>query len=345
MSLPRRQLLIAGASLPLLGLAPAPAWAAPPMPTIRPRAEWAGTLKPRGTLEPETDVRFLLVHHTETPNGDAADRTAERLRGIYAYHTGAKKGWPDVAYNFFVDRHGVIWEGRQGSLAGPVRGDATGGSQGFAELVCFVGDHTAEPPTPAALAAMTALLAWLAGRDRLDLAGPVTFTSRGSNRWRKGATVTTEQNAGHRDMSQTAGPGDALYPLVAGRLLPGARALLAGGGLGTPAPSPSDTPTVTAAPAPTVESTPEPAPAPGASVPLDAIRWAGGGATAVGLAGVAAAALLGRRRAAAPAAATRELATGTEAAAAKKGSAPQELEHDDDGPDAQGGQQRDEETP
>ena len=347
MTLRRRELLIAGASLPLLGLT-RPAWAAPPMPAIRPRADWAGTLKPTAKLEPETDVRFLLVHHTETPNGDAADRTPERLRGIYAFHTGAKKGWPDVAYNFFVDRYGVIWEGRQGSLAGQVRGDATGGSQGFAELACFVGDHTTEPPTPAAMAAMTALLAWLAARDGLDLAGPVTFTSRGSNRWRKGVAVTTEQIAGHRDMSQTACPGDALYPLVASQLLPGARTLLAGGSLTTPTPTP--TPTATPPAVATAEPTPDQhAATPGAAagVPLDAIRWAGAGATVAGLAGVAAAGLLGRRRAAGQ----RELPTAGEPRAPGESPGPgepgsaQQLEHDDDSADTEGGEQGDHEAP
>ncbi len=48
------------------------------------------------------------------------------IRGFYAAHIGADRNWPDVAYNFFVDRYGVVWEGRSGSLAGPVKSDATG---------------------------------------------------------------------------------------------------------------------------------------------------------------------------------------------------------------------------
>ncbi len=169
------------------------------------------------TLEPELpgDVRFLLVHHTATSNGYAAAKVPELIRGFYTFHTGTKK-WPDVAYNFFVDRYGVLWEGRAGSLAGPVKADATGGSQGFAQLCCFIGDHGKETPTDDARRSMTALLAALADSYAIDTAPGATtsFTSRGSNRWPRGTHVTTTTLAGHRDMSQTECPGDAAYKLV-----------------------------------------------------------------------------------------------------------------------------------
>ncbi len=229
---------------------------AAPQPPIHPRQAWARGLAPTGAMrrERDGDVRFLLVHHTQTPNGYAADAVPARLRSIFEYHTGPK-GWPDVAYNFFVDAHGGIWEGRAGSLAGPVMGDATGGSQGFAQLCCFIGDHTATPPTAKAQAAMASLLAWLAGRYGIDLhAGEtITFVSRGSNRWPRGTTVTTSPVAAHRDMSLTECPGDAAYPLVQGSLLAGAQRLAA-------RPAPVRPPT-TAAPAPTAAPTSR-APAP-----------------------------------------------------------------------------------
>ena len=195
----------------------APAGAAAPKPSINPRSAWGGDLPPKGPLEPERDVKFLLVHHTAGANGYPADAVRSTLRGIYSYHTGPK-GWKDVAYNFFVDAHGGIWEGRKGSLDGPVRGDATGGSQGFAQLCCFLGDHQVTPPSAAAQAAMTDLLAWLAGRDGIDLrsGATVSFTSRGSNLHPVGSRVTTPTIAAHRDMSKTTCPGDACYQLVKG---------------------------------------------------------------------------------------------------------------------------------
>ena len=134
---------------------------------------------------------------------------------MYAFHTGSK-GWHDIAYNFLVDREGGVWEGRAGSLAGPVAADATGGSQGFDQLVCFIGDFTSVMPTPAAVDAGNRTLAWLAQRYSIDTAAgsTVTFVSRGSNKWPAGAKVTTATVAGHREMSTTACPGNAFYPYV-----------------------------------------------------------------------------------------------------------------------------------
>ncbi|WP_425308724.1 N-acetylmuramoyl-L-alanine amidase [Ammonicoccus fulvus] len=247
----RRHLLAAGLGAGVaLGLAPGVASAAPGragvrQPEIRPRSEWAEGSNPTGPLQEEApgDVRFLVIHHSESPNSETPASIPGRLRGFYSFHTGTKK-WPDVAYNFFVDPFGRIWEGRRGSLAGPVRGDATGGSQGYAQLACFIGDHTRTPPTEEAMQAMSELVAWLADRYAIDLAaGPtIRFTSRGSNRWPEGTEVTTDPVVGHRDMSMTSCPGDALYPLVRSRILPEALTLLRGVEQTTPTPTPTPTP-------------------------------------------------------------------------------------------------------
>ncbi len=229
---------------------------ATPRPSIHPRAEWAGKARrPRGRLLPENDPLFLLVHHSESPTPTRPAQVPQAIRSFFDYHTGSK-GWPDVAYNFFVDPFGRLWEGRAGSLAGPVRGDATGGSQGHAELVCFIGSFSDEPPSTPALDAAATLLAWIAARDGIDLSAERTirFTSRGSNRWPKGSTVTTWPLAGHREMSLTSCPGDALFPLVRKQLLPAA------GAIGASVASASPSPTKVSAPA-----TPASNPPPGAA--------------------------------------------------------------------------------
>lgn len=204
-----------------------------PKPMIKPRSAWAQGLAPVGPI-PREDVKFLIIHHSQSPNGYSPAKVPATLRGFYKFHTG-KKGWPDVAYNFFVDDYGVIWEGRAGSLAGPVQGSATGGNQGYTQLCCFVGDFTARPPSPAAMAAMAKLLAWLAGRYQIDLTGqtPIVFISRGSNKWKRGRKVTTRPIVGHRDMSMTACPGDALYALITGTLT---KAAISAAGQTTPQP-------------------------------------------------------------------------------------------------------------
>lgn len=217
---------------------------------IKPRAEWAGDLRPTGPLDVERpeDVRFLLVHHTASPNDYDHAEVPALLRSFYTMHVGPERKWPDIAYNFLVDAYGGVWEGREGSATMPVKGSATGGSQGFAMLCCYIGNYTARAPSPAAEAAMLALLARLADRYGVDTTPGATaqFVSRGSNRHPEGTSVTTRTISGHRDMSKTECPGEVVYAAVRDRYqgeVTALRAALAA------APSPSAQPTVTPDPA------------------------------------------------------------------------------------------------
>lgn len=184
---------------------------------VEPRATWAGTGRPILSTPPDEDVRFLLVHHTAGPSqGDPIDL----IRQVYDFHTGSQKGWPDVAYNFFVEPGGRVLEGRAGSLDRAVEASATGGNQGFAQLVCLLGDFTSRNPTDAQLASLNQTLAWLADRYGLDTSPGATgtFTSRGSNRWPAGTSVTADVISGHREMSATACPGDTFFPYLKERV-------------------------------------------------------------------------------------------------------------------------------
>lgn len=258
--LPRRAVLAGAAGLLVAGRAgvasAVPITAVVPaqgVPAIVPRAEWGPDLAPTGPIPDEPDVRFLLVHHTVNANDYGPDDAVGLLAGIHRFHT-TDRGWPDIAYNFLIDRFGTVYEGRTGSLAGPKAADATGGSQGFAQLCCFIGDHSVEPPSDAALGSMVGMLAFLGDRHGLDLApgATTTFTSRGSNRRPAGEEVTTPTISGHRDMSSTACPGDAAYTMVAdgtfARLATEARG-------GSPAP-PVDPTTTTGAPPTTATAEP-----------------------------------------------------------------------------------------
>jgi hypothetical protein len=102
-----------------------------------------------------------------------------------------------------------------------VAGDATGGNQGFSQLVCIIGDYDSTQPSPASLTALVALLAWLAERyDIPTSAGSeVSFESRGSNRHPSGSEVVTPTITGHRTMSRTDCPGDNLNAYVVGGLM------------------------------------------------------------------------------------------------------------------------------
>lgn len=275
----RRSFLAAAATAPVVGLGAsagagsiAGASVSTPgalaaMPTIVARREWGADLVPRGPI-PAEDVRFLIVHHTLEPGSDyrAAD-VPRLLRGIFSYHTGADKAWPDIAYNFFVDKFGNIYEGRTGSIEGPVQGSATGGNQGFTQLCCFLGDYSVDVPPAPALDAMYRLLAWLADRYQVDTSpgATVEVVSRGSNRWKAGVTITAPTIAAHREMSQTECPGDACFALVKSAFPVEVSSLRAGAVAGATESSPTTVTSSTAlpesstAPAPTAAPTAVPA--------------------------------------------------------------------------------------
>ncbi len=185
-------------------------------PVIHPRRDWAGDgFAPTGPLQAE-DVRFLLVHHTAGPTQYSRDAVPGMIQGSYRFHTGPEKGWPDICYNFFVDRFGEIWEARAGSLDGPVICDATGGSQGFAQLVCMMGNYHENAPAPEMIESCCWLLAHLADRYGVDTRPGATteIISRGSNKWPAGTAVTARTISGHREMSATLCPGDFVQPLL-----------------------------------------------------------------------------------------------------------------------------------
>jgi N-acetylmuramoyl-L-alanine amidase len=194
--------------------ADAPAEVVMPGLAIYPRTAWGADLVPKAPPVRE-DARFLLVHHTASSNTYTSARSV--IRGTYAWQTSKAKGWKDVCYQFFIGRDGDVWEGREGAMAGPVVADATGGSQGFAQLVCLLGDFTSVRPTAAAQDSLVKVLAWLAGRHGIAVEPGATtsFVSRGSQRWAAGVPVTSSTIAGHRDMSYTACPGDLFYPMIA----------------------------------------------------------------------------------------------------------------------------------
>lgn len=250
--------------------------------TVLRRDSWGADLPAPAGLPTEGsgDVRVLLVHHSASTNDYGEDQAADQIRQFHTLHTGPEKGWPDVAYNFFVDRFGRVWEGRAGSVDGPVIGDATGGNQGFSQLVCLIGNFVADQPTPEAVEALTGVLAWLSRREGVDVTpgARTSFTSRGSNRWPVGATVETATIAGHRDMSQTACPGDAAYALVRGDL-PALVAQRAGTTAPTTAPPTTAPPTTappTTAPPPTTAAPPAPATARSGGVAASSVRSTGG---------------------------------------------------------------------
>ncbi len=197
--------------------APVPTWNNAYGAAVASRSSWVPAKAPIvEDLDVEPSVAVLVVHHSETSNTYAVEEVPKVLRSFRSYHVSRRKGWPDVAYNFFVDRFGGVWEGRTGSLAAPVAGSATGGNQGGSQLVCLVGNHNTSPPSEAALASLTRVLAALADHYVLPMEPDATtnFVSRGSSRWPAGELIRTRSIEGHRALSMTSCPGDAAFRLL-----------------------------------------------------------------------------------------------------------------------------------
>src|SRR4051812_7335274 len=80
-----------------------------PVPHITARAQ-GGASEHLRKAAPDYDTRVekLVIHHTVTPNGPAHPDAV--VRSIMAFHTSRE--YIDIAYNFLIDHHGNIYEGR-----------------------------------------------------------------------------------------------------------------------------------------------------------------------------------------------------------------------------------------
>ncbi|HLH66378.1 MAG TPA: N-acetylmuramoyl-L-alanine amidase [Solirubrobacteraceae bacterium] len=188
--------------------------AGPGQPPIIARRAWAGDANGPSAGPYYGEVRLAFVHHTETPNGYAADQVPAMILSIYEYHRFVR-GFFDIAYNFMVDAFGRVWEARAGGIDEPVIGAHAGGynqvSTGVAVLGSFM---SAVPPAPA-VDALTRLLSWKLSLHGVPTDGSVTVRVDPADAFytpfAPGQLVSLPRIAGHRDGDLTDCPGDALY--------------------------------------------------------------------------------------------------------------------------------------
>jgi hypothetical protein len=151
-------------------------------------------------------VEKVIVHHTATAN--KVKDPAAAVRSIYFYHA-ITRGWGDIGYNFLVDWHGNVYEGRFGG-ANVVGGHALQynyGSMGIALL----GDFTSvEPPD----VMLDALIQTIEDRaPQVDVTTSADFVD----------LLQVPNLCGHGDVMATSCPGDEAHAL-----LPAIRGLIAG---------------------------------------------------------------------------------------------------------------------
>ena len=207
-------------------------------PACRSRADWGAdesrTGWSRGTdVQAFSPVQVVTVHHTAGSN-DLGQDYAATVRAIYDYHVETNK-WADIGYQYLVDAHGVVYEGRSaGHTSRSCLYDGGDGSD-FAHQTgtddVVTGGHTAnnnsgnlgislmgcfEPasatctgntePTAAAMRTLDAEVAALSARHQLDPDGTTHYLNPVSGQTRDVRTIS-----GHRDWNATECPGQTLY--------------------------------------------------------------------------------------------------------------------------------------
>jgi len=159
-----------------------------------------------------TKVTHIIVHHSAGPNS-SSDYGASVL-SIWNLHKNTN-GWDDIGYNWLIDPHGVIYEGRGGG--NNVRGAHFCGKNSGTMGICFLGNFESATPTPAALASLEALAAWKSCDAQLKPAGTSLHESSEKN---------LSVISGHQDGCNTLCPGANLYPKIASQVRSNADSIL-----------------------------------------------------------------------------------------------------------------------
>lgn len=141
----------------------------------------------------------IIVHHTAGSNSYTPAQSPAVVRGIWTYHTQSQ-GWCDIGYNFLVDKYGTIYEGRAGSLEGPIRGAHAGAANRDTIGIAMMGDHSSVRPSAATRESVEEVIAWWASEYDINPQGKATIAGRQIN------TIS-----GHRDVMATACPGAMGY--------------------------------------------------------------------------------------------------------------------------------------
>ncbi|HEX5922471.1 MAG TPA: N-acetylmuramoyl-L-alanine amidase [Baekduia sp.] len=181
-------------------------------PAIIPRSAWGGDgVKPRSAPS-YGDVQVAFVHHTVSANDYGPQDSAGIVLAMAKYHRDIN-GWNDLGYNFVVDKHGQIFEGRAGGIDQAIIGAQAQGYNSHSTGIANIGTFTDVGQSDIALDALARLIAWKLPLHGAPVTGQIVLTSGGGNlnRYKSGTPVTLERISGHRDGDATECPGTALY--------------------------------------------------------------------------------------------------------------------------------------
>ncbi|BFF97803.1 peptidoglycan-recognition protein SD [Drosophila madeirensis] len=152
------------------------------------RSEWNARPASGDMDSMETPLARAVIAHTGGGGCSDDQSCANLVRNLQQYQMTRQK-FSDIGYHYLIGGNGRVYEGRSTSLRGAFAGANNEGSLGIA----FMGNFDQQPPSDAALAAGQSLLEQAVGQGQL---------------------VDSYQLLGHRQVSATKSPGDALYALV-----------------------------------------------------------------------------------------------------------------------------------
>ncbi|XP_011344963.1 peptidoglycan-recognition protein SC2 isoform X2 [Ooceraea biroi] len=159
------------------------------IPNIISRAQW-GAKSPKSPLSnlAKKPAPYVIIHHSTDTGCETQALCQAKVRGFQNYHMNSK-GWTDIGYNFLVGEDGNVYEGRgwgkKGSHSKPFNGKSIG--------ICIIGDYSNRTPKPAAVQAVSKLIAYGVSNDEI-----------------KSDYILL----GHRQTGQTTCPGNSLYGMI-----------------------------------------------------------------------------------------------------------------------------------
>ena len=152
----------------------------------------------------------IYVHHTAGTNSYSRSQSPAIVRGIYAYHTGSRD-WPDIGYQFLVDKYGRIFQGRRAAQNDNPIGAQAGGFNTGTIGVAALGNFETARPTSAVQTGIARVVAWKAYQYHVAPKSYVSLYNGGSQgsgtRSAPGSTVRVPTILGHRNTNFTSCPG------------------------------------------------------------------------------------------------------------------------------------------
>ena len=186
------------------------------MPNIIKRDGWWGNLPEKQINSPDWEPEkispsHVIIHHTATQNNPS--NPAQAVRNIWHYHA-ITLGWGDIGYNFLIDQHGNIYQGRNNPWLDTVdtRAAHAGLSNSKSFGVSLLGQFESSVsspspglPTQDAIDSLEQLIAWRFNQYNLNSYDTATIETR------RYGFIDVPRICGHRDVAATACPGNTLY--------------------------------------------------------------------------------------------------------------------------------------